>query len=156
MRGGQAGLPAREARFPTRGTIARMFRPALFAMAKRWRRRTQVAAILGAITGVVILGRMWFVGRPFDAAAWQADANVGSGVRQAMADRLLARSALIGKTRSEVVALLGEPPETGYFRRWHVVYWLGPERGFFSIDSEWLVLRFGASGRVAEARLVTD
>ena len=73
-----------------------------------------------------------------------------------MADRLLVRGTLRGMTRAEAVGLLGEPPPTGYFADWDLVYWLGPERGVFRIDSEWLVLRLAADGRVAEARLVTD
>ena len=73
-----------------------------------------------------------------------------------MADRLLARGTLLGKSRAEVVAMLGEPPETEYFREWHLVYRLGPERGLFGIDSEWLVLRIREDGRVAECRIVTD
>jgi len=55
-----------------------------------------------------------------------------------------------------VVDLLGEPPPTEYFKGWDLVYRLGMERGFISIDSEWLVLRLAPGGRVAEARLVTD
>ena len=52
--------------------------------------------------------------------------------------------------------MLGEPPETEYFRDWDLVYWLGPERGFMSIDSEWLVLRLHENGRAAECRIVRD
>jgi hypothetical protein len=55
-----------------------------------------------------------------------------------------------------VVALLGEPRRTRYFRQYDLVYWLGPERGMISIDSEWLVLRLDKRGRVTEERLVTD
>jgi hypothetical protein len=73
-----------------------------------------------------------------------------------MADRLIAYDTLLGKTRAEVVELLGEPPPTGYFSNWDLVYWLGPERGFIRIDSEWLVLRLGADGRVADNRIVRD
>jgi hypothetical protein len=52
--------------------------------------------------------------------------------------------------------MLGEPPPTSYFRQWDMVYWLGMERGFVSIDSEWLVIRLDQDGRVAESRIVTD
>jgi hypothetical protein len=41
------------------------------------------------------------------------------------------------------VALLGEPPKTEYFKEFDLVYYLGPERGFMGIDSEWLVLKLG-------------
>ncbi len=46
-----------------------------------------------------------------------------------MADWLLAKRTLAGKTRAEVVALLGEPPPTGYFREWDMVYWLATNEG---------------------------
>jgi hypothetical protein len=73
-----------------------------------------------------------------------------------MADRLIARDTLRGTSRLEVVEMLGEPPATGYFRNWDLVYWLGPERGFLGIDSEWLVVRLDMQGRVTEYRIVRD
>lgn len=93
--------------------------------------------------------------RTFDPVAWRNDAETGSGVRQSMADGLVARRSLIGRTREEVVEMLGEPPETGYFKRYDLVYWLGDERGFISIDSEWLMIRI-VDGHVLEAEIVTD
>lgn len=95
-------------------------------------------------------------GRPFDAVAWSDPARDRDDVRLGMADRLLADRALIGLTRAQVVAMLGEPAPTGYFRDWDLVYRLGMERSYISIDSEWLVLRLGPDGRVAQARLVRD
>jgi hypothetical protein len=52
--------------------------------------------------------------------------------------------------------LLGEPSDEGYFREWDFVYWLGPERSYMGIDSEWLVVRLGRDGRVTEYRIVRD
>ena len=73
-----------------------------------------------------------------------------------MADWLVSSHGLPGKNRSELVAMLGAPPETGYFRDWDLVYPLGAERGLFSIDSEWLVVRLDQSGDAIDARVVTD
>src|SRR5262245_44084202 len=88
---------------------------------------------------VLILGLVvrkgWFPGKPFDSVAWQDPEEVKKGVRLEMADRLLARGKLLGKTRAEVLDFLGQPTETSYFGSWDLVYWLGFERGFFSIDS---------------------
>lgn len=95
-------------------------------------------------------------GDAFDKAGWLADGDQGKGPRLLMADRLLASNALLKKTRVEVIDLLGAPPPTEYFSNWDMVYWLGPERGWIRIDSEWLVLRLGADGRVTEARIVRD
>ena len=46
--------------------------------------------------------------------------------------------------------------KTNYFADYQLVYWLGPERGFISLDSEWLAVRIGPDQRVAEARIVRD
>jgi hypothetical protein len=73
-----------------------------------------------------------------------------------MADWLVGSGTLRGKTRQDVITLLGEPSDEGYFRKWDLVYWLGPERGYFSIDSEWLVLRLGRDDRVIECRIDRD
>jgi hypothetical protein len=77
-------------------------------------------------------------------------------VRGCMVDDLLDKHELNGLTRAEVVALIGEPPATEYFKDFDLVYWLGPERGLIGIDSEWLVIRLDSRQRVSEARLVTD
>lgn len=73
-----------------------------------------------------------------------------------MADDLVNSKKLNGLTRSEVVALLGEPPKTEYFTEYDIVYYLGQERGFMPIDSEWLVLKFGPDGRVKVATIARD
>ena len=122
----------------------------------RVRRATWVLLVAVAAVALLVVKCAVFPGRAFDAALWSDKTQVESGVRLGMADRLLADGVLIGRTRAEVVALLGEPPPTGYFAEWDLVYWLGPERGFISIDSEWLVARFGSDGRITEARLVRD
>jgi hypothetical protein len=113
---------------------------------------------LRVIAAVAVLGSLagWATTTdgPFDPAAWAAS-DYWSGNRNPMADELLRSRALIGRQRAEVVGLLGEPPETSYFSDWDMVYRLGPERGWLSIDSEWLVLRL-TNGNVSDARLVRD
>ena len=94
--------------------------------------------------------------RAFDAALWQDPSQVDNGIRIRMVDDLLTRHQLQGMTHEKIVELLGNPEDTPYFRDWDLVYWLGPERSFFSIDSEWLVIRLDPQGRVAEYRVVTD
>ncbi len=93
-------------------------------------------------------------GAPFDPVAW-AEADYGSGDRLPMADELLRSRALIGKTRAEVVTLLGEPPTTSYFSDWDMVYLLDPCRCLFPVDDEWLVVRLD-NGRASEVRIVQD
>lgn len=108
-----------------------------------------------AMVGVFVW-RWWFPGRAFDAATWDDESQAWHGARLEMADRLLAQDILTGMTRAQVIAMLGEPSQEGYFREWDMVYWLGPERGFMSVDSEWLVLNLDGNGRVVECRIVND
>ncbi|RYD95164.1 MAG: hypothetical protein EOP50_08395 [Sphingobacteriales bacterium] len=76
--------------------------------------------------------------------------------RARIADRLISTQALIGKSKPDIAKMLGEPPPTEYFREWDMVYILGAERGFLSIDSEWLVIQFDSSGTATEAAIVRD
>jgi len=96
---------------------------------------------------------------PFDSAAWQlgADPLYGSEApRLRLADGLVQSKSLLGRSSSDVAAMLGPPSKTSKFREFDLVYWLGPERSFVSIDSEWLVIRLGADGRVSDVQIVTD
>jgi hypothetical protein len=79
----------------------------------------------------------------FDSTAWKAsEGSWQNPVHFRMVDDLLQRYKLQGMPRQEIEKLLGKPPETEYFRDYDYVYWLGPERGFISIDSEWLCIKF--------------
>src|SRR5262245_35322630 len=118
-----------------------------------------VVIVCGAVAFPLVSGlASEYVNRlPFDPAAWKG-ADLADGrnpARLRMVDDLLRRHRLVGMAQAEVDELLGVPPRTGYFRDYDYVYWLGPERGFISIDSEWLVLKF-EQGRVARARIVRD
>ncbi len=123
----------------------------------RFRIRTLMIAV--AIVGLGVGWLVWRIrnpGRPFDPVAWQHDSEGYLGIRQAMADRLLASHSLEGKTRQEVIDMLGEPLNTGLPITWGLTYYLGPERSFISIDSECLVMRLGRDGRVKSAHIHRD
>ena len=99
----------------------------------------------------------------FDGPAWRATGKGQPPVRTAMVDDVIGSGMLERKTRQEVLALLGPDDSAtgtgwgaGYFGSWDLVYWIGDERGFIRIDSEWLVIDLDAEGRVARYRLVTD
>ena len=64
--------------------------------------------------------------------------------RTAIVDELLETHELKGMTKADILVLLGTPDnEAGYFVEDNrFVYWLGPERGWMSIDSEWLLIDF--------------
>lgn len=96
-------------------------------------------------------------GKPFDSGAWRnANTEQNDPVRLSMVDDLVRSKRLVGKTRPQVVELLGEP-DGGKFQDWDMVYWVGPERGtYMAIDSEWLIIRLDESGRVVEVKNVRD
>ena len=96
--------------------------------------------------------------RRFTSAKWMdADASFGEqAIRGCLVDDLHRSHELRGRSRQEIVALLGEPTKTAHFSSYDLVYWLGPERSVLSVDSEWLVMRLDSLGRVSEYRLVTD
>jgi hypothetical protein len=74
-----------------------------------------------------------------------------------MVDDLLLDYDLDGKTRTEVIQLLGNPTDTKYFKEANnIVYYLGDERGFIRIDSEWLVIWLDPQDKVAKYELMTD
>jgi hypothetical protein len=64
-----------------------------------------------------------------------------------MVNDLLKRRNFNGFACEQVTALLGHPDRTNfmggaqYRQDADVAYWLGPERGLVSIDSEWLVFQ---------------
>jgi hypothetical protein len=57
---------------------------------------------------------------------------------------------LTAETRARVEHLLGGDHQQGK-EYWH--YLLGPERSLFSLDSEYLVVRFGQDQRVRAVRI---
>ncbi|HEX9059915.1 MAG TPA: outer membrane protein assembly factor BamE [Clostridia bacterium] len=74
-----------------------------------------------------------------------------------MVDNLLYKYNLKGMPKDEVKKLLGEPTKTEYFKTpSNIVYYLGPERGFIRIDSEWLTIDFDDKGKVNSFGLARD
>ena len=88
----------------------------------------------------------------FDAEVWRQSAD-DSGMwppRLCMADHLIRSGKLDGLTEAEVLALLGEPAKKGFpgaASQCDIHYYIGPERGFIRIDSEWLFIAFGNDGK---------
>lgn len=89
----------------------------------------------------------------FSSEKWIENPNK----RVNIVDDLLNEYKFIGKSKSEVIKLLGTPTEQAYFKEVNnIVYYLGDERGFISIDSEWLVLDFDSLGKVTKYEIKTD
>ncbi|HKP74815.1 MAG TPA: hypothetical protein VJT67_04695 [Longimicrobiaceae bacterium] len=94
----------------------------------------------------------------FEPVAWRRNAAPEPAwpARLRMVDDLMAHHRLRGLTRDSVERLLGPRDTTDIWPEWDLVYRLGPERGLFSIDDEWLVLRMDRDGRVRDYRIVRD
>ena len=126
---------------------------------KREVRRARIAnytifAILLAILFAIIIG--YFIYRyqhTFHSDRWLNEPSE----RTDMVGNLLQNYKIIGLTESEVLSLLGpHDNDQGAFNADNrYVYYLGPERGLFSIDSEWLLIDF-IDGIVSDYSLATD
>jgi hypothetical protein len=95
---------------------------------------------------------------PFDQVTWclgESPFLSKDAPRLRMADGLVGSRSLLGKNAQDVKSLLGPPTKTDKFKNFDLVYWLGPERGWLGVDSEWLLIRFG-NGKVVEANIVRD
>jgi hypothetical protein len=101
----------------------------------------------------------WIVVRrtPFDGAAWRTDVEGRLGVRLRMARRLLAKRALSGMKRSEVVEMLGESLSHPEFTDWQLIYWLAPETSYLKDPgSVYLLIRLSDQDIVRECRIASD
>lgn len=120
-----------------------------------------LALVIWMLIGPDVLNSIKY--RQFDRRIWmQSEESVA---RTYMADDLIRDKTLDGLTKAEVIGLLGEPferdpmdgstyPAGAYSSDIH--YLLGPERGAFAIDSEWLMIKFGEDGKVSRYWLYTD
>ncbi len=98
---------------------------------------------------LVIFSMTWYPKRPFDRNAWLADTEH----RYEYADDLVDDQRLIGSTRAEVVALLGEPTLD---QNGQLTYYLGfSPRHLIGIDPDWLAIEF-TDGRVSRAHIYTS
>ena len=119
-----------------------------------------------AFIAIIVCIAVWFVfgdsiqerlnRLKFDSTVWQSGSAFTNSVRIQMVDDLLRKHQFIGVSQEEVTSILGKPDQTNNFGKWNMTYRLGPERGFISIDDEWLVFRLDDQKKVAEYRIVTD
>jgi len=123
-------------------------------------RRVKILAFCALICCAVLALLLFYERseRKFDSAEWKKTRKFNEHYhpRLSMANRLIADHSLDGKTREEVTELLGQPSHEGYFRSYDLVYWLGPERSWISIDSEWLVIKLDDTGDVKAYKLERD
>jgi hypothetical protein len=126
---------------------------------RHWRiARALAVALLCVLIPLILSGTIadWTHRRAFDADLWkkrdQTAHHSDWPPRLCMVDDLLARGRLKAMTESQVIDLLG-PPDS---KSLGFSFYLGPERGFMSIDSEILVIEFGTDGKVSRQRIHRD
>lgn len=69
-------------------------------------------------------------------------------------DDMLMENKLQGKTKKEIIDLLGMPTENEYFSKPNrIVYYLGLERNFISIEHEWLIIILDDEGKCVEYKI---
>lgn len=119
---------------------------------------------LGVFLSLILL--FFYLTRPnevlFEREAWLHGTNPNKMYfpRLSMADNLINTGKLDGLTMQQVLDLLGKPnmkdvqwTKEDYF---DLLYMLGPERGFISVDSEWLGISFSDHGKVKSYKLIRD
>ena len=119
-----------------------------------------VVFLLLVVVILLVLAAVLPAGEPFDSNTWKraqaGQDEVSIETRFQMAESLVASGLLIGMARSEVIALVGNDPGSGYFKG-SLAYELGPQRNsYFAIDSDWLVIQFDGDDRVVEVRIRSD
>jgi hypothetical protein len=99
---------------------------------------------------------------PFNSETWKqldsTDDNNGISEREKMLKDLVT-NVLPGKTKDEIIELLGPSLETGYFRciEKDFIYYMGPERDhWINIDSEWLLIWLNEKGKFKKYQIVND
>jgi len=117
-----------------------------------------VALVSWMLFGISIENAIY--GKEFNSEEWKknviSEHNSDWPPRLVMVDDLIVSKKLDGLSKTEVIEMLGVPGNYGYFKNFDLVYWLGAERGFIRIDSEWLAISFDEQGRVSQYRLVRD
>ena len=125
----------------------------------KWRRVLGLVALVLTVGLSTLAAIHYWNARPlpFDRVVWSADVeDIEDFRRHRMADWLVEERRLLGMSRAEAISMLGEPTVTSHFRDFDLVYVLGNERGWISIDSEWLLIRLDNTGHVSSAVIARD
>jgi hypothetical protein len=76
--------------------------------------------------------------------------------RANMLDDLLNRYPLKGKSRSEIVSLLGEPTPTSKWQNSEMIYVLGNDGSYMPIDNEWFLIDLDENQKVVSFKRSVD
>jgi len=95
---------------------------------------------------------------PFERTMWADEETLRKqpNLRRSMVNDLMNTHLTKGMSRQDVIALIGHPTDTSHFQDRDLVYRLGDEGGYISVDSAWLVIDLDAAGKVTGFETVTD
>ncbi|PSJ40972.1 hypothetical protein [Allosphingosinicella deserti] len=94
-------------------------------------------------------------GARFDKTAWR-DADLSGRERAEMLPDFLTRYPLNGRTRTEIIALLGEPTPTDKWVGTEMTYVLGNDGSYMAIDHEWLLIELDQRQKAVSFETVRD
>ena len=102
-----------------------------------------VVVFIGSIGYLLSSGSIEFEPLQFSSSAWKAakPEMTWESLRLKMVDDLMENHLSRNQSKESVIALIGKPDDTEYFRDYDMVYYLGRERNALGMDSEWLVFK---------------
>lgn len=106
-------------------------------MKLRLKRKDQIGLFF-FLSFVVSTSLIWFFEERFNQEIWLTDV----GERYKMLDDILENKFFIGKTKQEVIGLLGEPDADSKLGDNFYVYRLGEPPSFFDSKPEYLLVAF--------------
>ena len=106
---------------------------------------------LAFVVLAVVIYRWWNPYLKFESKAWKS-ANWNTNTRIGMANYLIATGSLLGKTKAEVIELLGEPDGTIKPVGFQLSWYAGPGQSFLSFNS-YFVISLDQAERVKECVL---
>lgn len=69
---------------------------------------------------------------------------------------IITKKLIVGKTKAEIVDLLGRPDNYPFKEPWGFNYWVGLQRGPMKMDSAWLAIRFDDTNHAVEVKMKQD
>ena len=87
---------------------------------------------------VIAISVVWFFEDRFEQSVWQSEPTS----RYKLADDIIESQLLIGKTKAEVLELLGAPSSTSVMKEGSLIYNLGKPASFFEPKMEFLLVVF--------------
>lgn len=69
---------------------------------------------------------------------------------------IINKKLLLGKTKAEIIDLLGNPDNYPFREPWGFNYWVGLQREPMKMDSAWLAIRFDDADHAVEVKMRQD